>query len=109
MIIIPAIDLKDGQCVRLRKGVMEDTTVFSNNPTEMASKWVEEGARRLHLVDLNGAFEGRPINADCINEITKSFPKLPVQIGGGIRDLQTASAYIAVSYTHLTLPTKRIV
>ena len=70
MIIIPAIDLKDGQCVRLRKGVMEDTTVFSNNPTEMASKWVEEGARRLHLVDLNGAFEGRPINADCINEIT---------------------------------------
>ncbi len=74
MIIIPAIDLKDGQCVRLRKGVMKDTTVFSNNPTEMAAKWVNEGARRLHLVDLNGAFEGKPINADCINEITKSFP-----------------------------------
>ena len=73
MVIIPAIDLKDGQCVRLRKGIMEDTTVFSNNPTEMAARWVNEGARRLHLVDLNGAFEGKPINADCVNDITKSF------------------------------------
>ena len=103
MIIIPAIDLKDGQCVRLRKGIMEDTTVFSNNPTEMASKWVAEGARRLHLVDLNGAFEGKPVNADCVNEITRSFPDLPVQIGGGIRDLQTASAYIEAGISYLII------
>tara|TARA_B110000003_G_scaffold225066_1_gene225754 strand:+ start:361 stop:1098 length:738 start_codon:yes stop_codon:yes gene_type:complete len=108
MIIIPAIDLKDGQCVRLRKGIMEDTTVFSNNPTEMASKWVTEGARRLHLVDLNGAFEGKPINADCINEITKSFPDLPVQIGGGIRDLQTANAYIEAGVSYLIIGTMAV-
>ena len=108
MIIIPAIDLKDGQCVRLRKGIMEDTTVFSNNPTEMASKWVAEGARRLHLVDLNGAFEGKPINADCVKEITKSFPNLPVQIGGGIRDLQTANAYIEAGISYLIIGTMAV-
>ena len=108
MIIIPAIDLKDGQCVRLRKGIMEDTTVFSNNPTEMASKWVAEGARRLHLVDLNGAFEGKPINTHCVNEITKSFPNLPVQIGGGIRDLQTANAYIEAGISYLIIGTMAV-
>ena len=108
MIIIPAIDLKDGQCVRLRKGVMDDTTVFSNNPTEMATKWVDEGARRLHLVDLNGAFEGKPINEDCIKEITRTFPKLPVQIGGGIRDLKTASAYIDAGISYLIIGTMAV-
>ena len=108
MIIIPAIDLKDGQCVRLRKGVMDDTTVFSNNPTEMAAKWVDEGARRLHLVDLNGAFEGKPINEDCIKEITRTFPKLPVQIGGGIRDLKTASAYIDAGINYLIIGTMAV-
>ena len=108
MIIIPAIDLKDGQCVRLRKGVMDDTTVFSNNPTEMAAKWVDEGARRLHLVDLNGAFEGKPINEDCIKEITRTFPKLPVQIGGGIRDLKTASAYIDAGISYLIIGTMAV-
>ena len=108
MIIIPAIDLKDGQCVRLRKGVMDDTTVFSNNPTEMAAKWVDEGARRLHLVDLNGAFEGKPINEDCIKDITRTFPKLPVQIGGGIRDLKTASAYIDAGISYLIIGTMSV-
>ena len=108
MIIIPAIDLKDGQCVRLRKGVMDDTTVFSNNPTDMAAKWVDEGARRLHLVDLNGAFEGKPINEDCIKDITRTFPKLPVQIGGGIRDLKTASAYIDAGISYLIIGTMAV-
>ena len=108
MIIIPAIDLKDGQCVRLRKGVMDDTTVFSNNPTDMAAKWVDEGARRLHLVDLNGAFEGKPINEDCIKEITRTFPKLPVQIGGGIRDLKTANAYIDAGISYLIIGTMAV-
>jgi phosphoribosylformimino-5-aminoimidazole carboxamide ribotide isomerase len=108
MIIIPAIDLKDGQCVRLRKGVMEDSTVFSNNPTEMASRWVNEGARRLHLVDLNGAFEGKPINAECVNDITKSFPNLPVQIGGGIRDMKTANAYIEAGISYLIIGTMAV-
>ncbi|MDP0596478.1 MAG: 1-(5-phosphoribosyl)-5-[(5-phosphoribosylamino)methylideneamino] imidazole-4-carboxamide isomerase, partial [SAR86 cluster bacterium] len=76
--------------------------------TEMASKWVSEGARRLHLVDLNGAFEGKPINADCVNEITKSFPDLPVQIGGGIRDLQTANAYIEAGISYLIIGTMAV-
>ena len=108
MLIIPAIDLKDGQCVRLRQGVMEDTTVFSDDPLEMAIKWVSEGARRLHLVDLNGAFEGKPVNAECVNEITKTFPNLPVQIGGGIRDLKIANTYIEAGVSFLIIGTMAV-
>ena len=108
MLIIPAIDLKDGQCVRLRQGVMEDTTVFSDDPLEMATKWVGEGARRLHLVDLNGAFEGKPVNAECVNEITKTFPNLPVQIGGGIRDIKIANAYIEAGVSYLIIGTMAV-
>ncbi|MCS5591103.1 MAG: 1-(5-phosphoribosyl)-5-[(5-phosphoribosylamino)methylideneamino]imidazole-4-carboxamide isomerase [Gammaproteobacteria bacterium] len=108
MLIIPAIDLKDGQCVRLRQGLMDDTTVFSDDPCEMAAKWVNEGARRLHLVDLNGAFEGKPINADCVNQITKAFPDLPVQIGGGIRDLNIANTYIEAGISYLIIGTMAV-
>ena len=108
MLIIPAIDLKDGQCVRLRQGVMEDTTVFSDNPLEMATKWVSEGARRLHLVDLNGAFEGKPVNAECVKEITKTFPDLPVQIGGGIRDIKIANIYIEAGISYLIIGTMAV-
>ena len=108
MLIIPAIDLKDGQCVRLRQGVMEDSTVFSDDPREMATKWVGEGARRLHLVDLNGAFEGKPVNAECVNEITKAFPDLPVQIGGGIRDIKIANTYIEAGISYLIIGTMAV-
>ena len=108
MLIIPAIDLKDGQCVRLRQGVMEDSTVFSDDPNEMATKWVGEGARRLHLVDLNGAFEGKPVNAECVNEITKTFPNLPVQIGGGIRDIKIANTYIEAGVSYLIIGTMAV-
>ena len=108
MLIIPAIDLKDGQCVRLRRGVMGDTTVFSDDPCEMATKWVGEGARRLHLVDLNGAFEGKPVNAECVNEITKTFPDLPVQIGGGIRDIKIANTYIEAGVSYLIIGTMAV-
>ncbi|MGE4570358.1 MAG: 1-(5-phosphoribosyl)-5-[(5-phosphoribosylamino)methylideneamino]imidazole-4-carboxamide isomerase [Gammaproteobacteria bacterium] len=108
MLIIPAIDLKDGQCVRLRQGLMDDTTVFSDDPCEMAAKWVGEGARRLHLVDLNGAFEGKPINAKSVNQITKTFPDLPVQIGGGIRDLNIANTYIEAGISYLIIGTMAV-
>jgi len=108
MLIIPAIDLKDGQCVRLRQGLMDDTTVFSDDPSEMAAKWVSEGARRLHLVDLNGAFEGKPINAESVNQITKTFPDLPVQIGGGIRDLNIANTYIEAGISYLIIGTMAV-
>src|SRR5690606_23048695 len=82
MLIIPAIDLKDGACVRLRQGRMEDSTVFSDDPVSMAAKWVEGGCRRLHLVDLNGAFEGQPVNGEVVTAIAKRYPTLPIQIGG---------------------------
>jgi len=94
MLIIPAIDLKDGNCVRLRQGRMDDSTVFGDDPVAMAKRWVDAGARRLHLVDLNGAFAGEPVNGDAVRRITRAFPGLPVQIGGGIRSRDTAASYL---------------
>ena len=108
MIIIPAIDLKDGQCVRLRQGLMDDTTVFSDNPVQMARQWVAQGARRLHLVDLNGAFAGRPVNAQAVIQITKEFADLPVQIGGGIRNMEIANSYIEAGVSYLIIGTMAV-
>ena len=85
MLLIPAIDLKEGHCVRLRQGRMEDNTVFSDDPVAVAARWVEAGAKRLHVVDLDGAFAGNPVNANVIHDICKAFPDLDVQVGGGIR------------------------
>ena len=90
MLIIPAIDLKDGQCVRLKQGLMDEATVFSNSPGEQATHWLAQGARRLHVVDLNGAFAGKPKNESAIKEIVAALgDEIPVQLGGGIRDLDT--------------------
>ncbi|MDR1647178.1 MAG: 1-(5-phosphoribosyl)-5-[(5-phosphoribosylamino)methylideneamino]imidazole-4-carboxamide isomerase [Zoogloeaceae bacterium] len=90
MLIIPAIDLKNGQCVRLKQGLMEETTVFSDSPAEQARRWLDLGARRLHLVDLDGAFAGQPRNAKAIRAILAEVGnEIPVQLGGGIRDLDT--------------------
>lgn len=94
MLIIPAIDLKDGQCVRLKQGRMEDDTIFSNDPVAMAERWVNAGAQRLHLVDLNGAFAGKPVNAQVIEKIAKAFPQIDIQVGGGIRTAETIQTYI---------------
>lgn len=108
MLIIPAIDLKDGQCVRLRQGLMEDSTVFSDNPVDFARQWVEQGCRRLHLVDLNGAFAGEPVNGDVVTEIAKAFPKLPIQIGGGIRNGDTIEYYLKAGVSALIIGTKAV-
>ena len=108
MILIPAIDLKDGQCVRLRQGRMDDDTVFSDNPVEMAGRWYDAGARRLHLVDLNGAFEGKPVNGEIIQEITRTYPDLPVEIGGGIRTLETVEAYLNAGVAYVIIGTKAV-
>ncbi|MDX2507057.1 MAG: 1-(5-phosphoribosyl)-5-[(5-phosphoribosylamino)methylideneamino]imidazole-4-carboxamide isomerase [Gammaproteobacteria bacterium] len=108
MILIPAIDLKDGQCVRLRQGRMEDDTVFSDNPVEMAGRWYDAGARRLHLVDLNGAFEGKPVNGDIIQEITRTYPDLPIEIGGGIRSVETVEAYLNAGVAYVIIGTKAV-
>jgi len=95
LLVIPAIDIKDGRCVRLRQGIMSEETVFSDRPEEMALRWFDEGAKRLHLVDLNGAVEGRPVNRDAIRKIIQSVP-IPVELGGGIRDMETLEAYLAL-------------
>jgi len=90
MLIIPAIDLKEGHCVRLEQGMMEASTVFSEDPAAMARHWIDIGAQRLHLVDLNGAFEGKPKNEAAISSILQTVgDEIPVQLGGGLRDLET--------------------
>ncbi len=108
MLLIPAIDLKDGKCVRLRQGRMEDETVFSDDPVAMAAQWVEAGARRLHLVDLNGAFEGKPMNGDVVRAIAEAFPELPIQIGGGIRDEETVQSYLDAGVQYVIIGTKAV-
>lgn len=108
MLLIPAIDLKDGKCVRLRQGRMEDDTVFSDDPVAVAAKWVEQGARRLHLVDLDGAFAGKPKNAGVIHEIVNAFPDVPVQIGGGIRDEDTIQEYLNAGVQYVIIGTKAV-
>ncbi|MFN5165520.1 MAG: 1-(5-phosphoribosyl)-5-[(5-phosphoribosylamino)methylideneamino]imidazole-4-carboxamide isomerase [Pseudomonadota bacterium] len=95
MLLIPAIDLKDGKCVRLQQGDMSAVTTFGDDPAAMARRWVEAGARRLHLVDLNGAFAGRPVNEAAVKSILRAVgDAIPVQLGGGIRDLDTIERYL---------------
>src|SRR5690625_5901019 len=108
MILIPAIDLKDGKCVRLRQGRMEDDTVFSDDPVDMARHWVELGARRLHLVDLNGAFAGEPVNGQVVRDIAKAFPDLPIQIGGGVRNLDIIESYLKAGASHVIIGTAAV-
>ena len=108
MLLIPAIDLKQGHCVRLRQGRMEDNTVFSEDPIAVARQWVEAGAKRLHMVDLDGAFAGNPVNADVINRVCETFPELDVQVGGGIRDEETIETYLQAGVRYVILGTKAI-
>lgn len=109
MLIIPAIDLKDGHCVRLKQGSMEDATVFSEDPAAMAAHWLAQGAKRLHLVDLNGAFAGKPRNEDAIKKITAAVGKeVPVQLGGGIRDLDTIARYLDDGISYVIIGTAAV-
>jgi phosphoribosylformimino-5-aminoimidazole carboxamide ribotide isomerase len=108
MLIIPAIDLKDGQCVRLRQGLMDDSTVFSDDPVAMAARWVDAGCRRLHLVDLNGAFAGEPVNGEVVTAIAAAYPDLPIQIGGGIRNLETIEHYVRAGVAYVIIGTKAV-
>jgi len=108
MLVIPAIDLKDGQCVRLRQGRMEDSTVFSDNPVAMAGHWLKKGARRLHVVDLNGAFAGIPVNGEIVTAIARQYPSLPIQIGGGIRDLDSIQFYISAGVSYVIIGTQAV-
>ena len=109
MLLIPAIDLKDGRCVRLRQGALDDVTVFSDDPAAMAEQWLDQGARRLHLVDLNGAFAGKPVNQDAIAAILDAVnDEIPVQIGGGIRDLDTIETYLDMGIRYVIIGTAAV-
>lgn len=108
MLLIPAIDLKEGKCVRLRQGRMEDDTVFSDDPVAVAGRWVAAGAKRLHLVDLDGAFAGKPRNAEVVHAIVEAYPDLIVQIGGGIRDEETIEAYLNAGVEYVIIGTKAV-
>ncbi|HEU4853221.1 MAG TPA: 1-(5-phosphoribosyl)-5-[(5-phosphoribosylamino)methylideneamino]imidazole-4-carboxamide isomerase [Telluria sp.] len=117
MLLIPAIDLKDGHCVRLKQGDMELATVFSEDPAEMALHWLRQGARRLHLVDLNGAFAGKPKNESAVKSILRvvqdfaeenEIAEIPVQLGGGIRDLDTIERYLDDGISYIIIGTAAV-
>ncbi len=109
MLLIPAIDLKDGQCVRLQQGDMNASTTFGEDPAAMAKRWLDAGARRLHLVDLNGAFAGKPVNEGAIKAILKAVgDKIPVQLGGGIRDLDTIERYLDGGLSYVIIGTAAV-
>lgn len=108
MLLIPAIDIKDGKCVRLRQGRMDDETVYGDDPVEIASRWVEAGARRLHVIDLNGAVSGKPGNADIINNIADSFRDVAIQVGGGIRDEDTIQTYLDAGVEYVIIGTRAV-
>ena len=109
MLLIPAIDLKDGRCVRLRQGDMDQSTVFGEDPSEVAKNWLEQGARRLHLVDLNGAFAGQPKNEMAIRKILKIVGSaVDVQLGGGIRDLDTIERYLDAGLRYVIIGTAAV-
>ncbi|MBO66979.1 MAG: 1-(5-phosphoribosyl)-5-[(5-phosphoribosylamino)methylideneamino]imidazole-4-carboxamide isomerase [Acidiferrobacteraceae bacterium] len=108
MILIPAIDIKSGRCVRLRQGKMDEETVFGDDPLAIAERWIEQGAERLHIVDLDGAIEGRPINAKIIRDIAGSFPNIPIQVGGGIRSKNVVEAYLNAGVQFVVIGTRAV-
>ena len=108
MLLIPAIDIKNGKCVRLSQGQMNKETIYSNDPVAMADRWVEAGARRLHIVDLDGAVNGRPSNADIVHAITEAHPDVPLQVGGGIRDEDSIQTYLDVGVSYVIIGTRAV-
>lgn len=108
MLIIPAIDIKNGKCVRLIQGQMDKETIYSDDPVAMADRWVEAGARRLHIVDLDGAINGKPSNADVVHAICEAHPDIPLQVGGGIRDEDSIQTYLDVGVSFVIIGTRAV-
>ncbi|HEX6720453.1 MAG TPA: 1-(5-phosphoribosyl)-5-[(5-phosphoribosylamino)methylideneamino]imidazole-4-carboxamide isomerase [Burkholderiaceae bacterium] len=109
MLLIPAIDLKDGKCVRLEQGDMQTATTFGDNPAAMARRWLDAGARRLHLVDLNGAFAGKPVNEAAVKAIVREVgDQIPVQMGGGLRDLDTIERFLDDGLSYVIIGTAAV-
>lgn len=108
MLIIPAIDIKNGKCVRLSQGQMNQETIYSDDPVAMAGRWIGAGARRLHIVDLDGAVKGTPINTDVIHNIAEAYPDIPLQIGGGVRDEDTIQTYLDIGVSYVIVGTRAV-
>ncbi len=108
MLIIPAIDIKNGKCVRLSQGQMNQETIYSDDPVAMAGRWISAGARRLHIVDLDGAVKGTPINTDVIHNIAEAYPDIPLQIGGGVRDEDTIQTYLDIGVSYVIVGTRAV-
>jgi phosphoribosylformimino-5-aminoimidazole carboxamide ribotide isomerase len=108
MLLIPAIDLKSGQCVRLRQGRMDDVTVFSDDPVAVARRWADEGATRLHIVDLDGAVKGEPVNTDVIHAICHACSDVEIQVGGGVREEDAVQAYLDAGVQYVIVGTKAV-
>ncbi len=108
MLVIPAIDIRNGQCVRLRQGRMAEATVFSDDPVDMAVRWARRGARRLHVVDLDGAFAGAPVNRKLVAAIAARLPRVPVQAGGGVRTLEAVRAYVEAGVRQVVVGTRAL-
>ena len=108
MLLIPAIDLKGGRCVQLRQGVMDSATEYSDDPPDMARRWLDLGARRLHVVDLDGAFAGRPVNQRWVEAIVRAAGDVPVQVGGGVRAAQAALAYLEAGASQVIVGTRAV-
>ena len=108
MLVIPAIDLKGGKCVRLQQGKMDQETIFSDQPLKVAEQWVKDGAERIHIVDLDGAVSGKPVHANIIADIAREFPDIELQVGGGIRDEDTVQTYLDSGVNYVILGTKAI-
>ena len=108
MLTIPAIDLKDGRCVRLRQGQMDSETIFSNDPVGIAQRWVDQGAERLHIVDLDGARTGKPANISIIRKIAQNHPQIEIQVGGGIRDEETVQTYLDMGVRYTVIGTQAV-
>lgn len=108
MIVIPAIDFKNGKCVNLKQGKLDQSTVYSDDPVAVADNWVSQGATRIHLVDLDGAFEGQPVNKNLVATIAKNHPDISIQIGGGIRTPEIIEAYLEAGIDYVILGTKAV-
>ena len=108
MLLIPAIDIKDGKCVRLRQGDMDAQTVYNDNPVEVATRWVDAGAKRLHIIDLDGAASGQPANANIIHAIAEAHPQVEIQAGGGIRDEDTIQTYLDAGVNYVIIGTRAV-
>ena len=108
MLLIPAIDIKNGQCVRLRQGRMDDVTVFSKDPVAVAKRWVDEGAQRIHVVDLDGAVKGTPVNLKALEKIVAAVDGVPVQAGGGVREEETVQQYLDAGVSFIIIGTKAV-